>query len=157
VERLGTLLARPELTSLRDVSGAEIESLEIPPDDAELRRARHVVTEIGRVAACVDALEREDLTATGELMLESHRSERDDYEVSSEHLDLLVGLATSQPYVLGARLTGAGFGGCTVNLVQADAVEAFTHDVIEPYRERTGLPAVIYVTGAEDGLRMWRL
>ena len=157
VERLRSLLGRAELASLRDVSAAEIESLEIAPDDAELRRARHVVMEIGRVAACVDALDRDDFAAAGELMVESHRSLRDDYEVSSEQLDVLVGLATSQSYVLGARLTGAGFGGCTVNLVRAEAVEAFGRDVIAPYRERTGLPAVMYVTGAEDGLRTWRL
>jgi galactokinase len=90
-------------------------------------------------------------------MAESHRSLRDDYEVSSDELDLLVGLASAQDYVLGARLTGAGFGGCTVNLVQTDAVERFERDVIAPYRERTGRPAEMYVTSPQDGLRTWRL
>jgi galactokinase len=90
-------------------------------------------------------------------MEESHRSLRDDYEVSSEQLDLLVGLATAEDYVLGARLTGAGFGGCTVNLVRADAIDAFERDVVSVYRERTGLAAEVYVTGAEDGLRTVRI
>jgi galactokinase len=88
-------------------------------------------------------------------MQESHLSLRDDYGVSSPQLDLLTALATAQDYVLGARLTGAGFGGCTVNVVRADAVDAFALDVIAPYRERTGLPAVMYVVAPEDGLRCW--
>jgi galactokinase len=151
-ERLG----RPELTSLRDVTMAEIEGVTI--DGVPLRRARHVVSEIGRVASAVEALRADDFAALGSLMEESHRSLRDDYEVSSEQLDLLVGLATAQDYVLGARLTGAGFGGCTVNLVRADAVDAFERDVMSVYRERTGLIAAeVYVTGAEDGLRAVRL
>jgi galactokinase len=90
-------------------------------------------------------------------MAESHQSLRDDYEVSSQELDLLVGLATAQEYVLGARLTGAGFGGCTVNIVRTDAVDAFERDVMAAYRERTVLPAEMYATEASDGLRTWRV
>ena len=161
VVRLRDLLGRPELASLRDVSMAEIDGIEIGDDVVVLRRARHVVSEIGRVAEAVEALEAaaggDDFGRLGELMVESHRSLREDYEVSSEQLDLLVGLATAQEYVLGARLTGAGFGGCTVNLVRADRVEDFARDVIAVYRERTGLPAVMYVTEACDGLRTWQL
>lgn len=145
-------LARPELQSLRDVSLSELEPLVITGNDVALRRARHVAGEIARVAAAVEALRRDDFEEVGRLMVESHLSLRDDYEVSSPELDLLVGLATAQEYVLGARLTGAGFGGCTVNIVRADAVEAFARDVIEPYRERMGLPAVMYVTEACEGL-----
>jgi len=151
-ERLG----RDDLHSLRDVSIAEIIDLDVawtPP----LRRARHVVTEIARVAAAVEALAADDFAGFGALMQESHLSLRDDYEVSSRELDLLVGLATAQEYVLGARLTGAGFGGCTVNLVRADRIDAFERDVIAPYRERTGLPAEMYVTAPHDGLRTWRV
>jgi galactokinase len=157
VARLRDVLGRADLTALRDVTAAEIDGLTITPDDVPLRRARHVVSEIGRVAAAVDALERDDFVRLGELMVESHLSLKNDYDVSSEQLDLLVGLATAQDYVLGARLTGAGFGGCTVNLVRADRIEDFACDVIAPYRERTGLPAVMYVTEACDGLRTWRL
>jgi galactokinase len=146
---------RRELTSLRDVTSAELDRVAI--DSVPLRRARHVVSEIARVAAAVEALRADDFDTLGELMGESHRSLRDDYEVSSPQLDLLVGLATAQDYVLGARLTGAGFGGCTVNIVRADAIDAFDRDVIAPYRERTGLPAEMYVTSPQDGLRTWRL
>ncbi len=146
-------LARPALTSLRDVTSAQ---LAVVMDDGStpLHRARHVVTEIERVAAAADALDRDDFARFGELMVESHLSLRNDYEVSSPQLDLLTGLATSQPYVLGARLTGAGFGGCTVNLVRADSIGAFARDVVAPYRERTGLSAVMYVTAPQEGLRI---
>jgi galactokinase len=183
VVRLRDLLGKPSLHSLRDVRSEEMDGVmqsrpdgagrgkrrpyEVDPapnsspggmdEDILVRRARHVVREIDRVAEAVDALERDDFGRLGELMVESHLSLRDDYAVSSEQLDLLVGLATAQEYVLGARLTGAGFGGCTVNLVRADRVEDFARDVIAPYRERTGLPAVMYVTPACDGLRTWRL
>ncbi len=155
VVELRRRLDHPDLTSLRDVGAADLARIEI--DSVPMRRARHVVTEIARVAAAVDALTRDDFAALGTLMVESHLSLRDDYEVSSTELDLLVGLATAQEYVLGARLTGAGCGGCTVNLVRTDAVDAFSRDVIAPYCERTGLPAVMYVTAPQDGLRAWRL
>ena len=150
-------LARPELTSLRDVELAEIASIFESTDDVPLRRARHVISEIARVRETVEALDRDDFARVGALMLASHMSLRDDYDVSSRELDLLVELASAQAYVLGARLTGAGFGGCTVNLVRADAIAAFGRDVIAPYRGRTGLPAVMYVTSSQDGLRTWRL
>jgi galactokinase len=148
-------LGRPELASLRDVTSAEVASVGI--DTTPLRRARHVVGEIARVATAAEALRADDFVAFGELMGESHRSLRDDYAVSSEQLDLLVGLASAQEYVVGARLTGAGFGGCTVNIVRSDAIERFERDVMAAYRERTGLAAEVYVTAACDGLRSWRL
>ena len=157
VVRLRDSLGRPSLASLRNVRSSDLETLTIGPTDIPLLRARHVVSEIDRVAETVDALARDDFARVGELMVESHLSLNTDYEVSSEQLDLLVGLATAQDYVLGARLTGAGFGGCTVNLVRSDRVDDFAREVIVPYRERTGLPAVIYVTTPQDGLRTWRL
>jgi galactokinase len=158
-------LNRPDLSSLRDVEPSDLDGV-APPlhtvergpgGEAALCRARHVVTEIARVRRAADALRRDDFATLGALMAESHRSLRDDFEVSSPELDVLVELASAQPYVLGARLTGAGFGGCTVNLVQADAVEAFARDVIAPYRERTGRLGVMYVVRPSDGLRTWRL
>lgn len=155
VSELRQRLERPQLLSLRDVTVADLERTNI--DTIPMRRARHAVTEIARVAATVDALQRDDFDAVGRLVVESHLSLRDDYEVSSRELDLLVGLATAQDYVLGARLTGAGFGGCTVNLVRTDAIDAFASDVIAPYRERTGILAVMYATSPQDGLRTWRL
>ena len=102
-ERLG----RPDISGLRDVSVGQLDAL---ANEAVLfRRARHVVMEMAGVAAAVGALERGDFGTFGALMVESHMSLRDDYEVSTPELDLLVALATGQPYVLGARLTGAGF------------------------------------------------
>lgn len=150
-------LDRPGLTSLRDVTQSEFDAALAEGETPPLRRARHVVSEIARVAAAAEALRRDDFVEVGRLMQESHLSLRNDYEVSSRELDVLVGLATAQDYVMGARLTGAGFGGCTVNLVRGDSIEAFERDVIAPYRARTGLPAEVYVTPACDGLRTWRL
>ena len=152
---LRTRLGRPELGSLRDVAVEDVERIAI--DRVPLKRARHVVHEIARVQAAAAALRRDDFGTLGQLMGQSHASLRDDYEVSSDQLDLLVNIANKLPYVAGARLTGAGFGGCTVNLVRADAVDDFSHDVIAPYRDRTGLTAVMYVTTPQDGLRTWRL
>ena len=141
-------------------SEVDLDDLEVASEalgELLFRRAHHVVSENDRVLEAVKVLEEGDLERFGQLMYASHESLRDEYEVSSPELDLLVGLATAQDYVVGARLTGAGFGGCTVNLVRADAVDAFARDVIAPYRERTGRPAEIYVTPACDGLRTWRL
>lgn len=157
VAELRRQLARPELRSLRDVAAADIDSIAGTGDDVLTRRARHVVTEIDRVREAAAALDRDDFPCVGQLMLASHASLRDDYDVSSPQLDLLVELASGQPYVLGARLTGAGFGGCTVNLVHRDAIGVFERDVIGPYRARTGLAAEMYVTQPEDGLRVKRL
>jgi galactokinase len=152
---LGARLGRPELTSLRHVTSQELERIDI--DSVPLRRARHVVSEIGRVAATVEALRRADYAAVGALMQESHRSLREDFEVSSPELDLLVGLASAQDYVLGARLTGAGFGGCTISLVRAEAIDAFERDVVTAYRERTGLAAAMFTVSPSDGLLAWRM
>jgi galactokinase len=155
VVELRARLGRPSLASLRDVTEAEMRAVAV--DSVPMRRARHVVGEIARVREAADSLRRDDLARFGELMRASHASLRDDYEVSSPQLDLLVDLATAQPYVLGTRLTGAGFGGCTVSLVRIDSIDAFARDVIEPYRRKTGLAAKVYVTSACGGLRTWRV
>jgi galactokinase len=116
-----------------------------------LRRARHVVTENQRTREAVKVLEAGDIERFGELMNASHVSLRDDYEVSSKELDTLVELAWKQPGTLGARMTGAGFGGCTVNLVRADAAEAFAEAVSKGYQQALGLKGEIYVCQASDG------
>jgi galactokinase len=92
--------------------------------------------------------------AFGEMLDASHRSLRDDFEVSCPELDLLVELAWAQPGVLGARLTGAGFGGCTVNLVRAEALETFRQHVVERYRSETGNDGRTYVCRAAGGLAL---
>ena len=118
------------------------------------RRCRHVVTENARVLESKSALGKGDLRRFGELMDASHASLRDDYEVSCEEVDLLVDLARRRPGVLGARITGGGFGGCTVNLVARGAVESLGEEVLGEYQRRTGIAARLYLSGAADGARL---
>ena len=119
-----------------------------------LRRVRHVVMEQQRVEESADALRAGDLATLGLLMNGSHASLRDDFEVSCAELDRLVELAQALPGLLGARLTGAGFGGCTVNLVERDALPSFRAAVVETYAAETGLEAQLLVCRAADGLRL---
>ena len=116
-----------------------------------LRRARHAVTENQRTLHALAALEVSDLALFGRLMNQSHISLRDDYEVSCPELDALVELAWRQPGVVGSRMTGGGFGGCTVSIVEAPCVEAFVRDVGAGYAKATGLCADFYEADAEDG------
>jgi galactokinase len=114
-------------------------------------RARHVVTENARVLQSVTALKAGDIDAFGQLMNASHDSLRDDYAVSCRELDVMVEAARKVKGVYGARMTGAGFGGCTVSLVAEEAVERFQQTVGAAYREATGLKATFYVCQASDG------
>jgi galactokinase len=140
--------------TLRDVAPDELEARrgELPPE--LYHRARHVVTEEARVAAAGDALRRGDLETLGRLLFQSHKSLRDDFQVSCPDLDLLVDVAARAEGVLGARLTGAGFGGCTLNLVRRGALDAFRRGVLETYRQRTGLPAEMHIVRASQGLQV---
>jgi len=140
------------VTALRDAHAAALESHRSAMPDHLYRRARHVISEQVRVLAAVKALRRLDMEALGHLLYESHRSLRDDFEVSCRELDLLVDLARATEGVLGARLTGAGFGGCTVNLVREEALESFREGVMREYGRRTGRPAALYLCKAADGL-----
>ena len=149
VAQLGT--SGLAVKSLRDVDSEDLEAGRETLTELLLRRARHVVTENERVLEAVNVLERGDLERFGELMNASHISLRDDYEVSSKELDVLVELAWKQPGILGARMTGAGFGGCTVNLVRQDAAGAFAEAVARGYQEAIGLKAEIYVCQASAG------
>ncbi len=117
------------------------------------RRCRHVVHEYQRVLDSVAALRAGDLAAFGALMYDSHVSLRDDYEVSCRQLDVMVEAARRVKGVYGARMTGAGFGGCTVNLVDAGQAETFRRQVAAEYTRLTGLSPSIYVCAAEDGAR----
>jgi galactokinase len=144
----GTGLA---VESLRDVKPSDLDAGRGVLSDLLWRRAHHVVSENQRVLEAVQVLEGGDLERFGALMNASHDSLRDDYEVSSKELDVLVELARKQPGVLGARMTGAGFGGCTVNLVRADAAEAFAQAVRRGYQEALGLNAEVYICEASDG------
>jgi galactokinase len=141
----------PGITSLRDVSLEVLRAHESALDPVVYRRCRHVVTENDRVRAAAAALKAADLPRFGRLMRDSHQSLRDDYQVSCDELDLMVRLAEPIDGVYGARMTGGGFGGCTVNLVRADAVHRFTALIAENYSMGTGLDPGIYVCEAADG------
>jgi galactokinase len=123
------------------------------PDITVRKRAKHVVSENQRVLDAVTALKNGNLNLFGKLMNASHNSLRHDYEVTGIELDVMVEEARQIEGVLGARMTGAGFGGCAVALVRNDAIERFTSRVGERYQERTGLQAVFYVSEAGDGVR----
>ncbi|MGC8779721.1 MAG: galactokinase [Anaerolineae bacterium] len=135
--------------ALRDATLEMLAHVDLP--DVVARRARHVIEENARVLATVAALQRGDLHEVGALMDASHVSLRDLYEVSSAELDVMVELLAAQPGCYGARLTGAGFGGCAVALMDAGAVEAAIPTVAEAYQARTGLVPALYVTRAAAG------
>ena len=141
----------PKIRALRDVTAEQLEvaRAELPP--TVHRRCTHVVAENDRVLASRAALEAGDLAGFGRAMNASHDSLRDDYEVSCPEVDALVGLARALPGVLGARITGGGFGGCTVNLVTGEAAARFPEAVLSPYRERTGKEPRLFVSAAADG------
>jgi galactokinase len=137
--------------ALRDVTEADLKHYGDDLSTVVYRRCRHVITENARVLAAAKALDQGDLEGFGGLMNESHRSLRDDYEVSCEELDVLVELAQKVEGVYGARLTGGGFGGCTVNLIDSKNVDEFKRNVARGYAEATGLVPEIYVCSAADG------
>jgi galactokinase len=141
----------PGINALRDVTVEQFERYQDDLPEVTRKRARHVITEDARTLRAVDLLSSGDLEAFGKLMDESHVSLRDDYEVSCPELDAMAELAWIQEGVLGSRMTGAGFGGCTVSLVRDYAVDAFVREVSTKYTERTGLEPSLYVTEAAAG------
>ncbi len=143
----------PEIKALRDVTPEDLAKYQdkLPPVVA--KRCEHIVFENERVKDSVAALRAGNVERFGQLMRASHESLRDLYEVSCRELDIMVEAAWQAPGVCGARMTGAGFGGCTVNLVEADAVDRFVDFVKAQYAEKTGIDPEIYVCEAEDGAR----
>ncbi len=150
VRRLADASGAP-LRALRDVSLTALDEHRDALSPTGYRRCRHVVTEIERTRDAVRLLSNGDVEAFGRLMYASHDSLRDDYEVSGRELDLLVTIARGVPGVLGARMTGAGFGGCTVNLVRADAVDALREEVLREYPPEAGLTPEVYACSAVAG------
>lgn len=140
--------------ALRDVSMEDFEKRSGDLETVVRRRARHVISENQRTLAAVAAMERGDPARLGELMNLSHASLRDDFEVSRWELDLIVDLAQRQPGCYGARMTGAGFGGCAVALVQRQVVVPFVEQVARAYRQSAGLEPALYVCQATDGARL---
>lgn len=143
----------PEIRALRDVALAQLETHRALLSPKVYARCRHVITENDRVQSAVRAFESREIPSLGPLMEKSHRSLCDDYEVSCRELDLMVEIASAQPGVIGARMTGGGFGGCTINLIESAAVDAFKKNVATRYHAQTGLKPEIYVSPAADGVQ----
>ncbi len=142
------------IRNLGELSLAEFEELQhLIPDKTIRKRAYHVVSEDARVIEAVHALKKGDLKRFGELMYESHASLRDNYEVTGTELDTLVDEAAKIPGVIGARMTGAGFGGCTVSLVEKEKTDLFIEQLDKAYTDKTGLKADFYVAEVGDGAK----
>ncbi len=149
VKRLKAVL--PSIETLRDVSSVELESHRKLLPIIIYKRCRHVVTENERAMRTAKGLESGDLSELGRWMAESHESLREDYEVSCEELDILVEIAGRQKGVLGSRMTGGGFGGCTINLVTQPWVDRFREAMAKDYRDQTGRKPEIYSLKAANG------
>ena len=149
--------ALPEITQLRDVSVEQLEANKQLLSPTVYRRCRHIVHENQRVLDTVAALEQGDLARVGQLMDASHASLRDDYEVSSPALDAMVNAMRSAPNCLGARLTGAGFGGCAIALVPAGGEQSVADAIFERYPKTTNIWPEVYTTRAAGGARVEKI
>jgi galactokinase len=146
----------PDIHALRDVTPADFARHEGDLPEVVRRRARHVITEDARTLESVAALKAGDIARFGHLMNASHESLRNDYQVSCAELDALVAAARTVDGVYGARMTGAGFGGCTVSLVAEEAVARFQQEVPPRYKQATGLETTLYITTAAQGAQRLR-
>ena len=143
--------SNPNIKELRDATLADLERVRSTISDEAFRRCRHIITENARVEQAATALEAGDISRVGRLMAEAHASYRDDFAASCPEADLLVDLAARQRGILGARLTGGGFGGCTVNLVEAAEADNFRTAIHDAYLKQTGIDAEIYLCQAAAG------
>lgn len=146
----------PGVTSLRDVTPEMLEGCRSELDPLVFRRCAYVLQENARVEAACAALQNQDLARFGRLMVESHIGLRDDYQVSCRELDVLVEAALGVAGTAGARMMGAGFGGCTINLLEERCVEAFRADVTRVYARAVGREPQIHITAGEDGVALCR-
>ena len=147
----------PAIHALRDVSQTQLESLRTEfrrerMSEMIYRRCHHIVSENERVLRIVEAFEKRDLSTVGALMAESHLSMKNDYEISCRELDIMVDLANRRGGLIGARMTGGGFGGCTINLVRSESVEQFKNEMRAAYQDAMGIAPDIYVSGAGSGV-----
>ena len=141
--------------ALRDVDPGMLSARGSGLDETTRRRARHVITENQRTLAACEAMRRGDAAALGMLMNESHASLRDDYEVSSDALNAMVEAARAHPACFGARMTGAGFGGCAVAVIDAQAAKDFAARVAADYEAKTGHTPAVYVCQATNGAEVF--
>ena len=151
-DALAALKTELDINALGDLTPEEFEAnKELITDPVQLKRAKHAVYENQRTIDAVAALRDGDINKFGQLMNQSHISLRDDYEVSCEEIDILVDLAWKIPGVIGSRITGGGFGGCTVSIVKNDAVDTFINDIGKAYKEKVGHEAEFYTVDIGDG------
>jgi galactokinase len=129
------------------------EHMNVFSSESIAKRAKHVITEHNRVRDAVAALNKNDLETLGRLMIESHKSMSEDFEASTDIIDTLIDISLDTPGVIGARMTGGGFGGCTVTLVADSQVTNFIESVGRRYRESCGLTADFYPTKSDNGMR----
>ncbi len=153
VEEAASVLhaANPKIEQLRDASVDDLNRSREQMSPEAFHRARHVITDSNRVLEGLQALRAGDLGRFGQLMTEAHASFRDDFAASCDRCDLLVELALKLPGCLGSRLTGGGFGGCTVSLVEAAEAQQFADALQARYRQKTGVQADIYLCATADG------
>lgn len=142
---------RPGLNLLRDASLEDLEVCKNKMSASSFARCRHIITENQRVLHAREALLHEDMKRFGTLMIEAHNSMRDDFQASCAEIDTLVAIAMQQPECFGARITGGGFGGCTVNIVSAETAEQFAAAVKKEYAAKTGITAQCFVSAPSDG------
>lgn len=141
-----------DIKSLGELTEEEYEAhKDVVKDAVRQKRAKHAVYENQRAVRAVEALKNQDVELFGKLMNASHESLRYDYEVSCEEIDILVDLAQAMPGVVGSRITGGGFGGCTVSIVKNDAVDQFISEIGKTYQEKVGHEAEFYVVDIGDG------
>lgn len=143
----------PDVRLLRDVSLAQLEAARQSLPEVIYRRCRHVISDSERVLLGRDLLQSGDVAGFGRLLVEAHASYRDDFAASCQECDTLVELAVALPGCYGSRLTGGGFGGCTVSVVEADEAERFAAELREKYRGATGIAADIWICEIGDGAR----
>jgi galactokinase len=147
--------AFPEVKSYRDCTIEQVNSLKDSLGDTLYKRCSFVVKEINRVEEAINALVTADLQSLGQLMFETHQGLSVDYEVSCDELDFLVNQAKNIPEVVGARLMGGGFGGCTINLVKRSAKSSFENDVKSAYKTRFGIDLEVYAVDISDGTQVF--
>lgn len=147
----------PEIKALRDATLDQLAEAQSSMSEIAFQRGRHVITECVRTVQAAEALQANNYELMGKLMTHSHVSLKDDYEVSCDELDTLVDIALSQSGVFGSRMTGGGFGGCTVTLVKADAAEKVASTIASQYKERTGKEATILYSKPSQGTRLHQL
>ncbi|WP_342645134.1 galactokinase [Mucilaginibacter sp. CSA2-8R] len=152
-QALANLQEKLKINHLCDIDGATFEQYRyLINNDVILRRARHVIEENDRVKLAAEALAQHNLAEFGRLMYASHESLQNDYEVSGVELDTIVEYSKTDENVVGARMTGAGFGGCAIAIVKADAFDSFRHNLVAYYTDKVGYAPSVYATSICDGV-----